>query len=86
MDPLVETVGLLCDFFDQHGIRFMLIGGLANAVWGRPRATSVTFSVGFNNSPKRWSDRKWCGDIGTCEIERDAEEERTDRSPNPNVC
>ncbi len=37
---LVEAVRLLSDFLNQHGIRFMLIGGLANAVWGRPRATT----------------------------------------------
>ena len=40
MDPLVEAVRLLGDFLYQHNIRFMLIGGLANAIWGRARATT----------------------------------------------
>ena len=40
MDPLVKAVALLNEFLNQHGIRFMLIDGLANAVWGRLRATT----------------------------------------------
>lgn len=36
-----RTKGLrrLAAFFERHRIRYMLIGGLANAAWGRPRAT-----------------------------------------------
>jgi len=40
MDPLVRAVALLNEFLNEQGIRFMLIGGLANAVWGRIRATT----------------------------------------------
>jgi hypothetical protein len=29
----------LKSFFEDNGIRYMLIGGLANTVWGRPRLT-----------------------------------------------
>jgi hypothetical protein len=29
----------LAAFFELHHVRYMVIGGLANTVWGRPRAT-----------------------------------------------
>ena len=29
----------LAGFFERHRLRYMVIGGLANTVWGRPRAT-----------------------------------------------
>lgn len=29
----------LASLFDQNGIQYMVIGGMANAKWGRPRAT-----------------------------------------------
>jgi predicted nucleotidyltransferase len=35
LEALREVKG----FLDQHGIRYLVIGGVANAVWGRPRAT-----------------------------------------------
>lgn len=39
----------LCEvkaFLDQHTVRHLVIGGIANAVWGRPRATrDVDFKV-----------------------------------------
>jgi hypothetical protein len=35
LDALHEVT----EFLDQHRIRHLVIGGIANAVWGRPRAT-----------------------------------------------
>jgi predicted nucleotidyltransferase len=35
----LEALREVREFLDQHGIRHLVIGGLANAVWGRPRAT-----------------------------------------------
>jgi hypothetical protein len=40
MDPLVEAIAILKDFLEEHDIRYMVIGGVANSVWGRPRATT----------------------------------------------
>ena len=34
-----EALRDLAAFLERHHIRYMVIGGLANAVWGRPRAT-----------------------------------------------
>jgi hypothetical protein len=39
MKLLVEALRQLKDFFEREGIPYMVIGGLANAVWGRPRVT-----------------------------------------------
>jgi hypothetical protein len=39
MQPLVEALQQLKDFFEREGIPYMIIGGLANAVWGRSRVT-----------------------------------------------
>ncbi len=35
----LEALTEVSEFLDQNGIRHMVIGGIANAVWGRPRAT-----------------------------------------------
>jgi len=34
-----ETLVALARRLDEHQIPYMIIGGLANAVWGEPRAT-----------------------------------------------
>jgi len=34
-----EALRNLKSFFEEHGIAYMVIGGLANAVWGEPRFT-----------------------------------------------
>lgn len=39
MDPLIEAIAILKDFLEEHGIRYMMIGGMANSVWGEPRPT-----------------------------------------------
>jgi predicted nucleotidyltransferase len=38
-EQLLEALRELKDFLDQHSVRHLVIGGIANAVWGRPRAT-----------------------------------------------
>ena len=40
MDPVADAVAILSNFLRQHDIRFMLVGGMANAVWGQVRATT----------------------------------------------
>jgi len=39
MRKQLEALREVKEFLDQHGIRHFVIGGIANAVWGRPRAT-----------------------------------------------
>jgi hypothetical protein len=39
MRDQLEALTEVSEFLDQNGIRHMVIGGIANAVWGRPRAT-----------------------------------------------
>jgi predicted nucleotidyltransferase len=39
MQPQLEAVREVSEFLDRHGIRHFVIGGIANAVWGNPRAT-----------------------------------------------
>ncbi|MBI3764022.1 MAG: nucleotidyltransferase [Chloroflexi bacterium] len=39
MFPNPDAVRLMADFLVEHGIPYMVIGGLANSVWGEPRAT-----------------------------------------------
>ena len=34
-----EALEQLKGFFESNGVRYMIIGGLANTVWGRPRLT-----------------------------------------------
>jgi hypothetical protein len=34
-----EALRALKDFLEEHGLRYAVIGGLANTVWGRPRLT-----------------------------------------------
>lgn len=42
----LEALRKVVEFLDQHNIRYFVIGGIANAVWGRPRATrDVDFKV-----------------------------------------
>jgi hypothetical protein len=40
VDPLIEAVRALKGFLEPQGVQYMVIGGLANSVWGRPRATT----------------------------------------------
>ncbi|MDZ7831057.1 MAG: nucleotidyltransferase [Desulfobacterales bacterium] len=37
--PFEKALGDIAALFDRHKIDYMVIGGLANAKWGRPRAT-----------------------------------------------
>ncbi len=37
MSSKTEALEKLRAFFEKHRIRYMVIGGLANMVWGRPR-------------------------------------------------
>ena len=39
MQKQLKALREVIDFFNQHNIRHLVIGGIANAVWGRPRAT-----------------------------------------------
>ncbi len=44
--PLEEALLEAARFFEEESIPYMLVGGLANAVWGEPRATvDVDFTV-----------------------------------------
>jgi hypothetical protein len=40
MEPLAEALVILKAFLEQRAIRYMVIGGLANSVWGQPRFTA----------------------------------------------
>lgn len=39
MQAQLAALTEIMTFLDRHNIRYVVIGGLANAVWGRPRAT-----------------------------------------------
>ena len=39
MHQQLEALREVTTFLDQHAIRHLVIGGIANAMWGRPRAT-----------------------------------------------
>ncbi len=39
MHKQLEALREVKAFLDQHAVRHLVIGGIANAVWGRPRAT-----------------------------------------------
>jgi hypothetical protein len=39
MQAQLEALAEVKEFLDRHGIKHMVIGGIANAIWGRPRAT-----------------------------------------------
>lgn len=39
MDPLVEALCRLKEFLEANLVPYMVIGGIANAVWGQPRYT-----------------------------------------------
>lgn len=39
MNPLESTLSALAAILDQNEIPYMVIGGMANACWGEPRAT-----------------------------------------------
>jgi len=39
VEKQLEALREVKEFLDQHHIRHLVIGGVANAVWGRPRAT-----------------------------------------------
>lgn len=39
MQAQLQALADVKEFLDRHGIKHMVIGGIANAVWGRPRAT-----------------------------------------------
>jgi len=32
MDPLIEAIAILKDFLEEHAIRYMVTGGVANSV------------------------------------------------------
>jgi predicted nucleotidyltransferase len=38
-NPLVQSLKELCLFFDNVGIEYMLVGGMAIGIWSEPRAT-----------------------------------------------
>ncbi|MDY7080520.1 MAG: nucleotidyltransferase [Chloroflexota bacterium] len=37
--PLIDAIRRLKEFLEAHGIPYMVIGGVANSVWGQPRYT-----------------------------------------------
>ncbi|MFC1974831.1 hypothetical protein ACFLXQ_00355 [Chloroflexota bacterium] len=39
MQKQLEALREVTDFFNQYDIQHLVIGGIANAVWGRSRAT-----------------------------------------------
>ena len=39
MDRQLQALAEIRTFLIQHGIRYVVIGGIANAIWGRPRGT-----------------------------------------------
>jgi hypothetical protein len=39
MQSQLQALADVKEFLDRHSIKHMVIGGIANAVWGRPRAT-----------------------------------------------
>jgi len=39
MDPLIDALRRLKEFLEAHEIPYMVIGGVANSVWGQPRYT-----------------------------------------------
>ena len=39
MNPLERAVGSLARFLEERRVPYMVIGGIANLVWGEPRAT-----------------------------------------------
>jgi hypothetical protein len=39
MQAQLETLAEVKEFLDRHGIKHLVIDGIANAVWGKPRAT-----------------------------------------------
>jgi hypothetical protein len=39
MDPLIEALRRLKEFLEANCVPYMVIGGIANAVWGQPRYT-----------------------------------------------
>lgn len=55
MTTLEQAVTSVTRFLDERGIPYMLIGGIANLVWGQPRATlDVDASVLVDES--KWPD------------------------------
>jgi hypothetical protein len=40
MEPLAEALASLKEFLQQQGVGHMVVGGLANSVWGQPRFTA----------------------------------------------
>lgn len=38
-NPLIQSLKEVCLFFDEIGIEYMLVGGLAVSIWSEPRAT-----------------------------------------------
>ena len=48
-DPLLQHLRELCNFLENSGIDYMLVGGLAVGIWGAPRATvDIDFLVSFS--------------------------------------
>ena len=52
MNPLIDALRRLKEFLEAHGIPYMVIGGVANSVWGQPRYT--------HDGDTRWERGKGC--------------------------
>ncbi len=39
MEAQLAAVDEVSEYLNNHGIKFFIIGGIANAIWGQPRAT-----------------------------------------------
>ena len=42
MNALERAVALITRFLEERRVPYMLIGGIANLVWGEPRSTLVS--------------------------------------------
>lgn len=40
MEPPAEALAVMKEFLRQQGVRYVVIGGLADSVWGQPRFTA----------------------------------------------
>jgi len=54
--PEIETfekaLGNIAALFNQYNVEYMVIGGLANAKWGRPRATLDSDIIAWRRTAK----------------------------------
>ncbi len=51
---LLEALRRAVQFLEREKIPFVVVGGLANAVWGEPRATRDV-DLGTNNGRNLWA-------------------------------